>query len=91
MSELGRVEGKDAIVKGSTYGIGEAISRVLAQEGAVFIIAGRSQKEGTKVKEEIIRAAGGKAEYYSLDVTDEKGIEEVVKTVYKNMAKSTSL
>ncbi len=79
---MGRVEGKVAIVTGSTYGIGEAIARVLAREGAVSIITGRSQKEGTKVKEEII-LAGGKAEYYPLDVTDEKGIEEVVKTVHE--------
>jgi NAD(P)-dependent dehydrogenase (short-subunit alcohol dehydrogenase family) len=83
---LGRIEGKVAIVTGSTYGIGEAIARVLAREGAVSIITGRSQKEGTKVQEEIIHA-GGKAEYYSLDVTNEKGIEEVVKTVYEKYGK----
>lgn len=83
---MGRIEGKVAIVTGSTYGIGEAIARVLAQEGAVSIITGRSQKEGMKVQEEIIHA-GGKAEYYSLDVTDEKRIEEVVKTVQEKYGK----
>ena len=61
---MGRVEGKVAIVTGSTYGIGEAIARILAREGAVSIIAGRSQKEGTRVTEEIVRA-GGKADYYA--------------------------
>ena len=86
MYELGRIEGKVAIVTGSTYGIGEAIARVLAREGAVSIITGRSQKEGMKVQEEIIHA-GGKAEYYSLDVTDEKRIDEVVKTVHEKYGK----
>ena len=62
---MGRVEGKVAIVTGSTYGIGEAIARVLAREGAISIITGRSQKEGTKIVEEIT-SAGGKAEYYPL-------------------------
>lgn len=83
---MGRVEGKVAIVTGSTYGIGEAIARILAQEGAVSIITGRSQKEGTKIVEDII-SAGGKAEYYPLDVTDEKRIEEVVKKVYGKYGK----
>jgi len=55
---MGRVEGKVAIVTGSTYGIGEAIARVLAREGAISIITGRSQKEGTKIVENIIRAGG---------------------------------
>ncbi|MHC1688207.1 MAG: SDR family NAD(P)-dependent oxidoreductase [Methanothrix sp.] len=83
---MGRVEGKVAIVTGSTYGIGEAIARILAREGAVSIIAGRSQKEGTRVTEEIVRA-GGKADYYPLDVTEEKRIEETVKAVYEKYGK----
>ena len=83
---MGRIEGKVAIVTGSTYGIGEAIAKILAKEGAVSIITGRSQKEGMKVQEEIIHA-GGKAEYYFLDVTDEKRIDEVVKTVHEKYGK----
>ena len=76
---MGRVEGKVAIVTGSTYGIGEAIARVLAREGAASIITGRSKEEGKKVVE-AITSAGGRAEYYPLDVTDEKRVEEVVKS-----------
>ena len=79
---MGRVEGKVAIVTGSTYGIGEAIARVLAREGAASIITGRSKEEGKKVVE-AITSAGGRAEYYPLDVTDEKRVEEVVKAVYE--------
>jgi NAD(P)-dependent dehydrogenase (short-subunit alcohol dehydrogenase family) len=79
---MGRVEGKVAMVTGSTYGIGEAIARVLAREGAVSIITGRSQEEGKKVVEEIT-STGGRAEYYPLDVTDEKRIEDVTKAVHE--------
>jgi NAD(P)-dependent dehydrogenase (short-subunit alcohol dehydrogenase family) len=32
---MNRVEGRVAIVTGSTYGIGEAIAKVLAKEGAI--------------------------------------------------------
>ena len=83
---MGRVEGKVAIITGSTYGIGEAIARVLAREGAVSIITGRSQEDGKKVVE-AITSDGGKAEYYPLDVTDEKKIEEVVKAVQEKYGK----
>ena len=82
MSAMGRVEDKVAIITGSTYGIGEAIARVLAKEGAVSIITGRSQEDGKKVVAEIT-SNGGRAEYYPLDVTDEKRIEDVAKAVYE--------
>ena len=75
---MGRVDGRVAIITGSTYGIGEAMARVLAKEGAVSIITGRSREEGKKVVE-AINSAGGRSEYYPLDVTDEKRIEEVSK------------
>ncbi len=81
-----RVEGKVAIVTGSTYGIGEAIAKVLAKEGAVSIITGRTQEEGRKCVDEI-RSAGGRAEYYPLDVTDEKRVEEVVRSVFEKYKK----
>jgi NAD(P)-dependent dehydrogenase (short-subunit alcohol dehydrogenase family) len=83
---MGRIEGKVAIVTGSTYGIGEAIARILAREGAISIITGRSQEEGKDVVEEIM-SAGGRAEYYPLDVTDEKRIEDVTKAVYDKYGK----
>ena len=80
--EIGRLEGRVAIVTGSTYGIGEATAKVLADEGATSIITGRTVEEGERVAEEI-RTAGGTAEYYPLDVTDEKRVAEVVKAVYE--------
>ena len=80
------MEDRVAIVTGSTYGIGEAIAKVLADEGATSIITGRTVEEGERVAEEI-RAAGGSAEYYPLDVTDEKRVAEVVKAVYEKHGK----
>ncbi|WP_337955639.1 SDR family oxidoreductase, partial [Methanothrix sp.] len=43
------------------------------------------QEQGRRKKVvEAIHSAGGRSEYYPLDVTDEKRIEEVTKTVYEN-------
>jgi len=83
---MARVEGRVAIVTGSTYGIGEAIAKVLAREGAVSIITGRTQDEGKKCVQEIIQA-GGRAEYYPLDVTDEGRVKDVTVSVYEKYGK----
>jgi len=79
---LKRLEGRVALVTGSTYGIGESVAKVLAAEGAISIITGRSEKEGQKVAQEI-RSAGGQAEYFSLDVTDEGRVSQVVDSIVR--------
>ena len=81
-----RVEGKVAIITGSTYGIGEAIAKILAKDGAISIITGRTQDEGRKCVDEI-ESSGGKAEYYPLDVTDEYRVKEVATSVYDKYGK----
>jgi NAD(P)-dependent dehydrogenase (short-subunit alcohol dehydrogenase family) len=55
-----QINGKTALVTGSTAGIGLEIARKLAQEGARVIISGRSQ---TKLDQAVqsIRASGGAA------------------------------
>lgn len=56
----GRVEGKVAIVTGSTGGLGETIARVLAGEGAAVLVSGRRAAEAERIAAEIA-AQGGKA------------------------------
>ena len=54
------LEGKRALVSGSSSGLGEAIAKRLAREGARLIVHGRNAERAERVAAEI-RAAGGEA------------------------------
>lgn len=64
------------IVTGGAKGIGEAISRLIAAEGGITVIAGRSTEDNNKTVAAII-AAGGKA----VEVTAELGEAAACKKV----------
>ncbi len=56
----GELAGKRALVTGSSSGLGEAIAKRLASEGARLVIHGRNAERAERVAAEI-RAAGGEA------------------------------
>ncbi|MET7433857.1 MULTISPECIES: SDR family NAD(P)-dependent oxidoreductase [Streptomyces] len=62
-----RLTGRTAVVTGSTSGIGEAIARVLAGEGAHVVVSGRQAAQGQRIVEEI-RQAGGRADFVAADL-----------------------
>lgn len=64
----GRLEGKVAIVTGSTSGIGKGTAVMMAREGARVTVTGRSAERGEQVVA-AIRAAGGEAHFVQADVT----------------------
>ncbi len=66
---MGRLEGKVAIVTGSTSGIGIGIARLFVREGATVVVCGRRKERGEQVVAEIT-ADGGTASYHYLDLTD---------------------
>ena len=67
-----------AIVTGATSGMGEAIAKCYAKEGAKVVIVGRSEKKANRIVDEIT-AAGGIARFYqSVDVSKKDQIEAVV-------------
>lgn len=64
-----RLEGKVAIVTGGSRGIGEAIVRFFAEEGASVIIGDILEEEGQKLTSELNRGDKRKVQFAKLDVT----------------------
>ena len=46
-----RLEGKRALVTGSTAGVGAAIARSLVREGAALVVHGRDEQRGNELRE----------------------------------------
>ncbi len=75
-----RLDGKVALVTGSTRGLGRAIAEAFAAQGAHVIVTGRSPDD-VGVVVESIRGAGGTASGVTADLADEAAGVELVKSV----------
>ena len=75
-----RLESKVAIVTGGGRGIGRAISKEFAREGAAVIVAELDAERGAATAQEII-AAGGTARFIQTQVTDRANVEAMVQRV----------
>ncbi len=67
-TSLPRLSGRTAIVTGSTSGIGAAIARALAAEGAHVVVSGRDTGRGSNVTRDI-QDAGGRADFVPVDLS----------------------
>ncbi|RZL37145.1 MAG: SDR family oxidoreductase [Rubrivivax sp.] len=74
-----KLEGKLALVSGSTAGIGYAIARTLAQEGARVIVNGRTQAAVDEAVERVRSDTGGAVEGYAGDLSLAASAEEVIR------------
>ncbi|WP_354679696.1 SDR family NAD(P)-dependent oxidoreductase, partial [Cupriavidus plantarum] len=70
------LKGKRALVTGSSAGLGEAIAKLLAAEGATVVVHGRSAERARAVAD-AIGAAGGRAEVALGDLATDEGADAV--------------
>ncbi|MEJ2211405.1 MAG: SDR family oxidoreductase, partial [Anaerolineae bacterium] len=75
-----RLDDRVALVTGASKGIGYGLAKALAHAGAKVAVAARSIEALQKLAAEI-RAEGGEAQPFALDVSDVVQIEETVKRV----------
>ena len=85
-----RLEGKVALVTGSTRGIGRTIAEMFAEEGAKVVLSGRSADKGEKNAQRI-RDAGGEAIFVPLDVADETSVQAAVAATVEAYGPITTL
>jgi len=78
-----KLKGKRAMVTGSSSGLGEAIVKMLAAEGASVVVHGRNEERARKVSEDIINS-GGIADIAIGDLSTDKGADAVAQAALKN-------
>jgi 3-oxoacyl-[acyl-carrier protein] reductase len=81
---MAELKNKTVLVTGSSRGIGAAIAKVFANVGAGVALHGRDINALKKVHSEI-EHAGGKAVYYTADVTKFEEIESMRKNIEKDL------
>ena len=80
---MGKLQGKAAVVTGASKGIGAAIAKALAAEGASVVVNYASSKSGADAVVSAITKAGGKAIAVQGDVATAAGAQGVIDAAVK--------
>lgn len=76
-----KLDGKIALITGSSSGIGKEIALLFAKEGAFVIVTSNiSKEEGINVVKEI-REKGGNAIYFSADLSTTTGVDKLFQEI----------
>ena len=75
---MGRLEGKVAVITGSSVGIGEATARLFAREGAKVVVVAHSNVTAGQSVVDSILASGGEAILVQADVSKEADCKRLI-------------
>ena len=78
---MARLDGKTALITGSTDGVGRAVAMKLGEAGARVLVHGRDRDRGLRAASEI-RKAGGSAEFLTADfvsLAEVRGLADTVR------------
>ncbi len=78
-----RLQGKIVIITGAAGAIGSAVAVRFAEEGATIFLCDLDESKGVEL-EKNIRLSGGKATFFSMDVTVEKEWKKTISKVIKS-------
>ena len=74
----GELDGRVVAITGASSGIGRATALKVAEQGGIPLLLARRTGELEEVRDEIV-AAGGEAYVYSVDLTEQDSVDDVVK------------
>jgi NAD(P)-dependent dehydrogenase (short-subunit alcohol dehydrogenase family) len=74
---MGRMSGRTAWISGAASGIGAAVARLFADEGAAVALADVQADRGEAARD-AIESAGGRALFVMTDVSDEREVRESI-------------
>lgn len=79
---MGQFDGKMVLITGASSGIGEALAREFAHQGAAVALVARRRERLDALRAEI-EAAGGRAAVFPCDVTDAEAIRQAAEEAAK--------